>query len=167
MARSSTILFLALCSLFSSCKESEEARNVALADERKQVILKKHAAYEEELQEARKRKLELEYRQLEIKRKFDEAEAKRQLIEEKEADFTAKALAKKAAYERKTARKAILNKKFSALTLRDGTRYQNVEVIKVSNSGITIKHRHGARGIDFHQLPHSVQLACKYDPYAE
>ncbi len=160
MFRALTILVL--CCLFTSCDKQSEARDSALQEERKKAILKQHTEYEEELREATEREEELEARQLEIHRKFDEAEAKRKLIEAAEAETAAKALVKKAEAERKAARKAILHKKFSSLSLRDGTRYQEVEIIKVSDSGITITHRNGARGIDFSQLPYSLQLACKY-----
>ena len=160
MFRALTILVL--CCLFTSCNKRSEARDSALQEERKKAILKQHTEYEKERREATGRVAELEAQRLEINRKFDDAEAKRRLIELAEAETKAKALVKKADKERKAARQAILHKKFSSLTLRDGSRYQDVEIIKVSDSGITITHSNGARSIDFVKLPYSLQLACKY-----
>jgi hypothetical protein len=163
MLRALTILAL-LCCLFSSCNKRSQRHESALQEERKQTILKQHAEYEVEQREAKARDLELEAQQLEIKRKFEETETERRLIESAEAEAAAKTLVIKAIEEREAARKAILHKQFTSLTLRDGSRYQDVEIIKVNDLGITVTHRNGARGIDFSQLPYSLQLECKYVP---
>lgn len=161
MVRTPTIILLTLCSLFTSCKKESNGES-ALQEERRHAILKQHARYEEEQREAKEREEELAAQQREFSRKLEEAQAKRAADEANEAEAATKALVEKAAKERKAARKAILNQKFTAITLRDGSRYQSVEIIQVSDSGITITHRNGARGIDFAQLPYSLQLACKY-----
>lgn len=124
MLRALTIL--AVFCLFTSCNKRDEARDSALKEEREKAILKQHSEYEEELREASERKKELESRRLEINRKFEVAEANRRLSEAAEAEANATEKVKKAAIERKAARKAILHKQFSSLTLRDGTRYQEV-----------------------------------------
>ena len=156
-----TILLLALCCTLSSC-DRRANDDSALKEERREAVLKQHAAYEKELLEATEREEEIKAQQREINREFKDAQAKHAAEKAAEAKAATKALLKMEAKERKAARKAITHKKFSSITLRDGSRYQDVEIIKVSDSGITITHRNGARGIDFEQLPYSLQLACKY-----
>ena len=162
MLRALAILALLNC-LLTSCNKRSQRRESALKEERRQTIFKQHAEYEAEQREAKEREQELVAQQLEIKRRFEETEAQRRRTKSAKADTAAKDLVIKAIGERKAARKAILHKKFTYLTLRDGTRYQDVKIIKVNDLGITITHHNGARSIDFAQLPHSLQLACKYD----
>ena len=114
MLRALTIL--AVFCLFTSCNKRDEARDSALKEEREKAILKQHSEYEEELREASERKKELESRRLEINRKFEVAEANRRLSEAAEAEANATEKVKKAAIERKAARKAILHKQFSSLS---------------------------------------------------
>jgi flagellar biosynthesis GTPase FlhF len=163
MFRPHTILLLALCCTLSSCDRKADDDS-ALKDERREAVLKQHAAYEKELLEATEREQEIKNQQREINRKFKDSQAQNAAEKAAEAKAATKALLKIDAKERRAARKAIIHKKYSSITLRDGSRYLDVEIIKVSDSGITITHLNGARGIDFEQLPYSLQLACKYVP---